>query len=106
MVGCLLGLLLLGPVPAVFDDDFLEVGGSNQPEEQLLNEEQRALIQRAIAALPDLYRHVLVLSDVEGLPNADIAETLGLTVPAVKTRLRRARLLLRDKLAPHFETVS
>ena len=87
-------------------DDLLEVGGTDGPEVELLDEEQRALIQRAIAALPELYRGVLVLSDVEGLSNADIAEALGLSVPAVKSRLRRARLLLRDKLAPHFETVS
>jgi RNA polymerase sigma-70 factor (ECF subfamily) len=43
-----------------------------------------------------------VLSDVEGLPNAEIGEALGLSLPAVKSRLHRARLLLRDALAPYF----
>lgn len=83
--------------------DLLEVGESDPPEERLLDEEQRALIDRGIAELPELYRNVLVLSDIEERSNADIAAELGLTVPAVKSRLHRARLLLRDKLAPHFE---
>jgi RNA polymerase sigma-70 factor (ECF subfamily) len=46
---------------------------------------------------------VYVLADVEGLPNAEIVDTLGLNVPGVKSRLRRARLLMRRALAPHFE---
>jgi RNA polymerase sigma-70 factor (ECF subfamily) len=49
---------------------------------------------------------VFVLSDVEGLPNAEIGEMLGLSLPAVKSRLHRARQKLRDALAPHFEEVS
>ncbi len=75
------------------------------PDEQLLNSEERLLIERGIAALPELYRNVLVLSDIEGLPNADIGAALSISVAAVKSRLHRARLLLRDKLAPHFESV-
>jgi RNA polymerase sigma-70 factor, ECF subfamily len=75
------------------------------PEEQLLEREARQLIERAIAALPPAYRVVFVLADVEGLPNAAIAQRLGLSLPAVKSRLHRARLLLRDALAPHFAPV-
>src|SRR5207253_7877992 len=77
--------------------------GLGPPEEQLIDHEERQLIDRAIAGLPAIYRTVLVLSDLDGLPNAEIAERLGLTVPAVKSRLHRARLLLRDRLAPHFD---
>jgi len=51
-------------------------------------------------------RDVFVLADVEGLPNAEIGEILGLSVAAVKSRLHRARLVMRDALAPHFEEVS
>src|SRR5439155_14254009 len=69
--------------------------GLGPPEEQLIDHEERQLIDRAIAGLPVIYRTVLVLSDLDGLPNAEIAERLGLTVPAVKSRLHRARLLLR-----------
>jgi RNA polymerase sigma-70 factor (ECF subfamily) len=77
--------------------------GLGPPEEQLIDHEERQLIDRAIAGLPAIYRAVLVLSDLDGLPNAETAERLGLTVPAVKSRLHRARLLLRARLAPHFE---
>jgi RNA polymerase sigma-70 factor (ECF subfamily) len=74
-----------------------------QPDESALETEQHELIERAIGKLPDPFRDVFVLADVEGLPNADIAEMLGLSVPAVKSRLHRARLQMRDELAPHFE---
>lgn len=73
------------------------------PEQELLDRETRQLIEAAIAGLPEAYRDVYVLADVEGLPNAEIAGLLGLAVPAVKSRLHRARLMVRDALAPHFE---
>jgi RNA polymerase sigma-70 factor (ECF subfamily) len=72
------------------------------PDELIVVRETRQLIERAIAALPAAYRSVFVLADVEGLPNAAIAARLGLSLPAVKSRLHRARLLLRDALAAHF----
>jgi RNA polymerase sigma-70 factor (ECF subfamily) len=53
--------------------------------------------------LPEPFRDVYVLADVEGLPNAEIGEMLNLSVAAVKSRLHRARLRMRDLLAPHFE---
>jgi RNA polymerase sigma-70 factor (ECF subfamily) len=73
--------------------------------QQALDHETRQVIEQAIARLPDLYRDVFVLADVEGLPNAEIGEMLGLSVPAVKSRLHRARLLMRKALAHHFEEV-
>ena len=76
------------------------------PEEAALDREAQQLIERAIAELPEDYRDVFVLSDVEGLPNAEIGELLGLSLPAVKSRQHRARQKLRDALAPHFEEVS
>jgi RNA polymerase sigma-70 factor, ECF subfamily len=72
-------------------------------EGPLLAAEERSLIESAIAALPPIYRDVFVLADVEELPNAEIGELLGLSLPAVKSRLHRARLLMRDRLAPQFE---
>ena len=77
--------------------------GDLPPDELALAAEQRAVIERAIARLPEGFREVYVLADVEGLPNAEIAEILNLSVPAVKSRLHRARLRMRDLLAPHFE---
>jgi RNA polymerase sigma-70 factor (ECF subfamily) len=73
------------------------------PEQQALGAEMRRLIEEAIARLPEPARDVYVLADVEGLPNADIALILGLGLAAVKSRLHRARLMMRAALAPHFE---
>jgi RNA polymerase sigma-70 factor, ECF subfamily len=76
---------------------------SVRPEQQALDRETHELIEKAIADLPEIYRDVYVLADVEGLPNAEIGEMLHLSVAAVKSRLHRARLLMRHALAPHFE---
>jgi RNA polymerase sigma-70 factor (ECF subfamily) len=73
------------------------------PDGPVLAAEQAELIEDAIRALPEPFRDVYVLADVEGLPNAEIGELLGLSLPAVKSRLHRARLRMRDALAPHFE---
>ncbi len=76
------------------------------PDEPVLAAERARIIETAIASLPEPFRDVYVLADVEGLPNADIGESLGLSVAAVKSRLHRARLRMRDALAPHFEETS
>ncbi|MBI4588383.1 MAG: sigma-70 family RNA polymerase sigma factor [Candidatus Rokubacteria bacterium] len=72
---------------------------SNTPEEQLLSDETRSALNRAIDALPDHYRAVLVLRDVEGLSNEEVAETLDESVATVKSRLHRARMALREQLS-------
>jgi RNA polymerase sigma-70 factor, ECF subfamily len=98
-------------VPDPLVHDFAETGHHNSPvrgwtappEERLQERETQELIERAIGDLPELYRDVYVLADVEGLPNAEIAEMLGMNVPGVKSRLHRARLMMRKSLAPHFE---
>jgi RNA polymerase sigma-70 factor (ECF subfamily) len=72
------------------------------PVNQLLERETTVLVERAIASLPDGYRQALVGADVEELPNRVVAEQLRLTLPAFKSRLHRARLMLRDALAPHL----
>jgi RNA polymerase sigma-70 factor (ECF subfamily) len=92
-------------------DHFLEHGGhgspvkpwSIEPDQVVLDREMHEIVERAIAELPEIYRDVYVLADVEQLPNADIAEMLSMSVAAVKSRLHRARLLMREALAPHFE---
>jgi RNA polymerase sigma-70 factor (ECF subfamily) len=73
------------------------------PDEPVLAAEQQEVIEKAINMLPEPFRDVYILADVEGLPNSEIAEILGLSVPAVKSRLHRARMRMRDLLAPHFE---
>ncbi|MDZ4340592.1 MAG: sigma-70 family RNA polymerase sigma factor, partial [candidate division NC10 bacterium] len=57
------------------------------------------ILQQALDQLRPMDKAVVVLSDLEGIPNREIGKTLGLSVPAVKTRLHRARLFLRGKLA-------
>jgi RNA polymerase sigma-70 factor (ECF subfamily) len=76
------------------------------PEDAALGHETQRLIEDAIATLPEHYRDVFVLADVEGLPNAEIAAMLGLSISAVKNRLHRARVIMRHTLAPHFEGAS
>jgi RNA polymerase sigma-70 factor (ECF subfamily) len=78
-------------------------GASPSPEVELEARETRGLIEEAIAGLPDIYQEVFVLSEVEGLPDADIADRTGMSLPAVKSRLHRARAMLRQALGPHFE---
>ncbi len=64
--------------------------------------ELRSALERGISQLPEEYRIVLLLRDVEGLTNEEVADALGLTVAAVKSRLHRARLALRPQLARLF----
>ena len=63
----------------------------------------RQILTDAIAALPPDYRTVLVLHDVEGVSNPEIAETLGVSLPTVKARVHRARLFVRKHVADHLE---
>lgn len=73
------------------------------PDQQALDRETHERIEAAIAGLPEKYRDVYVLADVEGLPNAEIGALLELELAAVKSRLHRARLMARQALAPYFE---
>ncbi len=68
------------------------------PEEQLLRQERTLVVREAIEALPPDYKAVLVLRDLEGLSNGEVAEIMDTSVLAVKARLHRARLVLRGKL--------
>jgi RNA polymerase sigma-70 factor (ECF subfamily) len=81
---------------------FLLADWSQSPEEACLAGERRRLLERALDALPEHYRAVLVLRDVEGLSNEDVAEILSESVPSVKSRLHRARMVLREQLTRDF----
>ena len=72
------------------------------PSDIAEREEIREHIARALDALPDLYRETLILRDVQQLSAADAAEILGITIPAIKVRLHRARLMMREPLTPLF----
>jgi RNA polymerase sigma-70 factor (ECF subfamily) len=72
------------------------------PLEQVLNVELNQTLKTAILELPEKYRMVLVLRDVEGFSTEESAQILNLTAANIKVRLHRARLFLRDKLKSYF----
>ncbi len=76
---------------------------SNRVDERALQGELRGVLTEAIDALPPDYRTALVLHDVEGVSNPDIAETLGISLPAVKSRVHRSRLFVRKRLAEYMK---
>jgi RNA polymerase sigma-70 factor, ECF subfamily len=76
---------------------------SPNPEQQYTQSELRDILDRTIHGLPATFRTVFVLRDVEGLSTEETAEALDLSVPAVKSRLLRARLQLRDRLNKYFQ---
>ena len=75
---------------------------SQRPDEQLQSEELRRHIQDAADALPEGLRTVFLVRDVEGMSTEETAELLGLSLPAVKTRLHRARLAMREAIGRYF----
>ncbi|MGH9869061.1 MAG: RNA polymerase sigma factor [Candidatus Polarisedimenticolia bacterium] len=68
------------------------------PERRMFDHEMKTLLEAAIEGLPGDYRAVFVLREVEGMSTAETAESLGVSADVVKTRLHRARSLLRDEL--------
>jgi RNA polymerase sigma-70 factor (ECF subfamily) len=70
------------------------------PSETLERQEIRALMQQAVAELPETFRQVVILRDMEELSVNETAEALGISISLVKVRLHRARLLLQKKLVP------
>ncbi|MBI4496108.1 MAG: sigma-70 family RNA polymerase sigma factor [Deltaproteobacteria bacterium] len=76
---------------------------SANPEETLMEKETRSVLQEALASLPPEYRTVVLLRDVEGLSASAAAETLGLSVAAIKSRLHRGRLFLRARVSEYFQ---
>jgi RNA polymerase sigma-70 factor (ECF subfamily) len=82
-----------------------EADWSRRADDQLLDEELGRAIQAATDALPEGYREVFLLKDVEGLSYEEISEMVGISVPAVKSRLHRARLALREAIDAFYKEV-
>jgi RNA polymerase sigma-70 factor (ECF subfamily) len=96
-------------LPAFLDDGHHEerFQSWDEPVDKLMERaENRELVRKQIDALPEGYRTVLVLRDIEGLDTEETAKVLGLSVNAAKIRLHRARQALRTLLAPHFRSAA
>jgi RNA polymerase sigma-70 factor (ECF subfamily) len=76
------------------------------PSEAVERDEVRVLIQRAVEQLPEIYRQVFLLRDVQELTINETAEALNISIPTVKVRLHRARMMLQKQLAPQLRTVN
>lgn len=86
-----------GSIPRDFAD------WAPNPEENVSQAELKDLLDRTIAGLPPGFRTVFTLRDIQNLSTEETAEALGLSVPAVKSRLLRARLQLRERLSRHLK---
>ncbi len=77
--------------------------GSTRADDELLRKELGRELREAVASLPEEYRAIFTLREVEDLSNQEVADILGLSLAATKTRLHRARLFLRHRLAKYLE---
>jgi RNA polymerase sigma-70 factor (ECF subfamily) len=73
---------------------------ARSPDDVLSGRQVERALEKAIAELDPMYREILLLRDVEGLSASEVAEAVGVSVEAVKSRLHRARVAVREKLAP------
>ena len=86
-----------GQVPAAGEN------WAKRPDDELQSDELRRRIQKAVDELPEIYRTVFIIRDVEGLSTEETAEVLEISIPTVKTRLHRARLALRETITRYFD---
>jgi RNA polymerase sigma-70 factor (ECF subfamily) len=77
------------------------VGQTADPEDRLGEEEVIQLLRREVSRIPPLLRHVMLLRDLNQMPMPDVAVRLGLSIPAAKSRLMRARMELRSRIIKH-----
>lgn len=79
-------------------DDLDGVGAVESPEDEVIRQLEAERVAQAIAALPDLQRRVLILRDVQGYPGRAVADSLGLSLAAMKSQLHRARTNIKAAL--------
>jgi RNA polymerase sigma-70 factor, ECF subfamily len=88
----------LAPIEEVPEEDQGMRSTTQDPEERAADRELGRMVEQAVDELPDLYRSVFVLREIEGMSTADAAAALEVSEEVVKVRLHRARLALRDRL--------
>ena len=86
------------PVEQVSEPVQTSGSGNSQPEEKMINRELAMVLENSLQRLPLLYRTVFILREMEGFSVAETAELLGITPVNVKVRLKRARVLLQQKI--------
>ncbi|HWR50375.1 MAG TPA: sigma-70 family RNA polymerase sigma factor [Bryobacteraceae bacterium] len=109
---------VFAPTQELSLDDFLphayEDGGARKldiadwtalPDDQVLRGELQSVVRNAIEELPDIYRSVILLRDIEELTTEETAQVLEVSHEVVKTRLHRARLAMRQKLDGYLKSV-
>ena len=89
-------------------DELAEVGGielvaNDDTAEFCSQKEVRTVLEKALGCLPADYRAIFVLRDVDKLSNQEVSDILGISVPAIKSRLHRSRLMLRKRLSRFYE---
>jgi RNA polymerase sigma-70 factor (ECF subfamily) len=80
-----------------FQDDW-----SKSPLASMENTELKERVSKAIGALPEKYKAVLIMRDMEGLSNEEVKKVLNISLPSVKSRLHRARFAVRNELSKYF----
>ncbi len=75
---------------------------SSRPDIVIYVKEALKILEKAVDELPEVYRVVFYLRDIEGLTNEEVAEVLDISVPATKSRIHRSRLYIRDKVSDYF----
>ena len=90
-----------GPVSPALLRDWREI-----PSEAVEREEVRTLLKKAVESLPEMYKQVFLLRDVEELDVNETAQALSISISNVKVRLHRARMMLQKELTPQLKTIS
>ena len=75
---------------------------SSRPDIVIYIKEALEILEKAVDELPEVYRVAFYLRDIEGLSNEEVSQVLEISVPAVKSRIHRARLYIRDKVSDYF----
>ena len=87
-----------------YRETFMRGSETESPDAAIAREQIRKLLEQAVGQLPDSFRTVFVLREIEGLSSEETAEALGVPPATVKTRLFRARRRLQEMLAPEMGT--
>lgn len=93
-------------LPTISNQALNESAYGARTDDFAMNNQVRKALQDALQKIPEEYRAVFILRDIDGLPNKDVGEILNLSIPAVKSRLHRSRTMLKKRLKRFYEDYS